>query len=42
MTNEGSKIVDEVGEILGSGQAKFYSEMIANVLSLNEMNKNTE
>ena len=40
MTNEGSKIVDEVGEIPGSGQAKFHPDMIANVMGLNDMPKN--
>ena len=35
MTNSGSKIVDEVGEIPGSGQTKSHPEMIANVLSIN-------
>ena len=41
LTNAGSKIVDEVGEIPGSGQNKFHPEMIANILSLNERTKNT-
>ena len=40
MTNEGSKIVDEVGEIPGSGQAKFHPDMIANVMGLNDTPKN--
>ena len=35
LTNAGSKIVDEVGEIPGAGQTKFHPEMITNVLSLN-------
>ena len=39
LTNSGTKIVDEVGEIPGEGQRRFYLQMIANVLSLNEMNK---
>ena len=39
LTNSGTKIVDEVGEIPGVGQTKFYLEMIANVMSLNEMTK---
>ena len=42
LTNAGSKIGDEVGEITGSGKNKFHPEMIANVLSLNEMTKNTK
>ena len=42
LTNVGSKIVDKDGEIPGAGQTKFHPEMIANVLSLNEMTKNTE
>ena len=42
LTNAGSKIGDEVGEITGSGKKKFHPEMIANVLSLNEMTKNTK
>ena len=41
LTNSGSKIVDEVREIPGAGQTKFHPEIIANVLSLNEMTKNT-
>ena len=39
LTNAGSKIVDEVGEITGAGQTKFHPEMIANFLSLNKMAK---
>ena len=39
LTNEGSKIVYEVGEINGSGQTKFYPDMIANVLSQNKITK---
>ena len=39
MTNAGSKIVYEVGEINGSGQTKFYPDMIANVLSQNKITK---
>ena len=35
-------MVDEVGEIPGSGQPKLHPEMIANVLILNEMTKNIE
>ena len=35
LTNAGSKIVYKVGEIPGSGQTKFYPDMMANVLSLN-------
>ena len=38
LTNEGSKIVDEVGEIPGAGQTILYPDIIANILSLNEMN----
>ena len=34
LTNAGSKIVDEVGEIHGAVQTKFYLEMIESVLSL--------
>ena len=39
LTNAGSKILDEVEEIPGSGQIKFHPEMIKNVLSLNKMTK---
>ena len=39
LTNAGFKKVDEVGEISGAGQTKFHLEMIANVMSLNEMTK---
>ena len=39
LTNSGSKIVDEVGEITGEGQTKTHPEMIANVLSLIEITK---
>ena len=39
LTNEGSEIVDEVVYIPGERQTKFHPETIANVLSLNEMNK---
>ena len=35
LTNSGSKIVGEVGEIPGAGQNRFHPEMISNVLSLN-------
>ena len=35
LTNSGSKIVSEVGEIPGAGQNRFHPEMISNVLSLN-------
>ena len=42
LTNPGSKIVDKVGENPGAGQTKLHPEMIAKVLSLNEMIKNTE
>ena len=42
LTNAGSKIVDEPEEITVVGQTKFYLEMIANILSPNEMTKNTE
>ena len=35
LTNAGSKIVDKVGEIPGSGQTRFHPEMIEIVLSLN-------
>ena len=41
LTNAGSEIVDEVGEIPGSGQTKSYTQMIANFLSMNKMTKNT-
>ena len=37
LTNAGSKIVDEVGEIPGAGHTKFHPEMIVNVLIINEM-----
>ena len=40
MTNAGSKIVDKFGEIIVSGQTKIRTEIIANVLSLNETTKN--
>ena len=36
-----SIILDGVGEIIGSGQAKFHPDMIPNVLSMNEITKNT-
>ena len=36
MTNTGSKILDEVGEIPGPGQIKLHPEMIANIKILNE------
>ena len=39
LTNSGSKIVDEVGEIPGAGQTKFHPAMAAYVLILNEMTK---
>ena len=39
MTNAGSKIVYEIGEITVAGQTKSHSEIISNVLSLNEMTK---
>ena len=39
LTNEGSKIVDQVGEIPVAGQKKFYPEIKENVLSLSEMTK---
>ena len=39
MTNAGSKLVNEVGEIPGSGQTKTLTDMIANVMSLNEITK---
>ena len=42
LTNTGSKILYGVGKITGAGQTKFHPEMIANVLSLNEMTKNTK
>ena len=41
MTNSESKMVNEVGGIPVAEQTKFHPEMIANVLSLNEMTKNT-
>ena len=41
LTTLGSKILDGVVEIPGAGQPKFHPKMIANVLSLNEMTKNT-
>ena len=41
LINAGSKMVHELGEIPGSGQNKFHPDMIINVLSLNEMAKNT-
>ena len=39
LTNVGSEIVDELGEITVAGQTKFHPEIIANVLSLNETTK---
>ena len=39
MTNEGSKIVDQVGEIPVAGQKNFCPEIKENVLSLSEMTK---
>ena len=42
LTNAGSKIVDKVGKIPGSGQTRFHPDIIANFLSLNEMTRNTE
>ena len=39
LTNAWSKIVDYVGEIIGSGQTRFHPQMIANIPSLNEMTK---
>ena len=36
MTNAGSKILYEVGEISGAGQTKFHPDMLENVLSLNK------
>ena len=39
MTNTGSKMIYKVREVTGSGQTRFHPEMIANVLSLNEMTK---
>ena len=39
LTNARSKLADELGEITGAGQKKFHPDMIANVLSLNEMTK---
>ena len=39
LTNSGSKTVYEVVEIPGTGQEIFHPEMIANILSLNEMTK---
>ena len=39
LTNAGSKILDEVGEIPGAVKTKFHPEMIAKVLSLNKMTK---
>ena len=41
LTNARSKIVDDVQKITGAGQTKFYPEMIANVLILNEMTNNS-
>ena len=35
LTNPGSKIVSEVGQIPGSGQKQFHPEMISNILSVN-------
>ena len=37
LTNAESKIVYEVGEITGAGQTKFHTDMIENVISLNEI-----
>ena len=41
LTNPGSKLLDEVGEFSVAGQTKFHPKMIANVLGLNEMTRNT-
>ena len=37
LASAGLKIVDGVVENPGAGQTKFHPEMIANVLSLNEI-----
>ena len=39
LENEGSQIVDKVGEIIGVGQTQFHPQMIEKVLSLNETTK---
>ena len=42
LTNVGSRMVDEGGEIPISGPKNSHPEMIANVLILNETTKNTK